>query len=202
MLAGLTGNFGTGKSTVLALFKKAGAVTIDSDGIVGELYGDEAIKSETSELLGNVFDQKGDIDRKKVADIIFADATLKRRLEKLLHGRVFGKIMNSARAYPHRVVVAEIPLLFETGYDKNVDVVILTRCDKDIVFSRLEKKGYTGPEIRKRLSHQMPDNVKIKKADFVINTAGAVDEIERQVNDIYNALVERIEKKGPRNNAR
>src|SRR5512134_2984645 len=113
MLAGLTGNFGSGKSSVLELFRKAGAVAVDSDEIVRHLYENEEVKQEVVKVLGNVLKKDGSIDKAKIAFLIFSNAPLKKKLEAFVHARVFSEIESVVTKNPHKIVIAEIPLLFE-----------------------------------------------------------------------------------------
>ncbi|MGE5894065.1 MAG: dephospho-CoA kinase [bacterium] len=192
MLAGLTGNFGSGKSTVLELFRRAGAVVVDSDEIVRILYEKDDVKREVVEILGDVLKKDGSVDKAKIAYLIFTNALLKKNLEVLIHALVFSEIESIVRKNPHKVVIAEIPLLFESSYHPMVDAVILTTCSRETIFERLRKKGYTDAEIEERLSNQMPDADKIHQADFVINTEGSPDQIKKQAKSIYTSLLARL----------
>lgn len=192
MLYALTGNFGTGKSTVLDLFRRAGAIVVDSDQVVHLLYGREDVRRAVVSVLGDVCGQDGSIDRGKVARLIFSKPALREELEGLIHPLVFREIETTALRNRGRVVIAEIPLLFEAGYDLKVDGIILTVCSRETIFERLGRKGYTRVEIEERLSRQIPDEEKIGRADFVINTEGSFDAIKSLVSSIYTALKSRV----------
>jgi len=192
MLYALTGNFGAGKSTVLDLFRRAGAIVVDSDQVVHLLYGREDVRRAVVSVLGDVCGQDGSIDRGKVARLIFSKPALREELEGLIHPLVFREIETTALRNRGRVVIAEIPLLFEAGYDLKVDGIILTVCSRETIFERLGRKGYTRVEIEERLSRQIPDEEKIGRADFVINTEGSFDAIKSLVSSIYTALKSRV----------
>jgi dephospho-CoA kinase len=194
MLAGLTGNFGTGKSTVLRMFGQEGAIALSSDDIVKDLYKDPAIRKDVVELLGDVLDENGTVDRKRVSSIIFGNHALRKGLEGILHQRVIARIEETARDNPHDLVVAEIPLLFETGFQDRVDTVILTTCPEESIYSRLRKKGFSDTEISERLASQTPDSEKYTQVDYIINTDRGLAAIAREVNFIYNALIKKIKK--------
>jgi dephospho-CoA kinase len=189
MLIGLTGNIGTGKSTVLGIFARLGALTIDSDEIVRELYSRENIKIKAIEILGNsIVNDDGELNKKEIADLIFNNNMLKVQLEALLHSYVFEEIESVSTKNPDRLVIAEIPLLFETEYNKRVDHVILLNCSREIIFDRLRNSGLSNNEIKARLSSQMPDAVKRYKADTVIDTGRPIEEIETDVEMLFNSL--------------
>ncbi|GBD99772.1 dephospho-CoA kinase [bacterium BMS3Abin07] len=191
MLVGLTGNFGAGKSTVLKMFGRSGAITADADEIVSGLYKRDDIKRSVINLLGNVRKDNGNIDKDKISKIIFNNKELKGQLEALLHPYVFSEIVSLNKKYPGNTVVVEIPLLFETGYRTKVDVVILVHCRRSTIFGRLRKKGYSDSEIEERLSRQMPDSEKTDHADYIINTDKNIEAIEEEVKMIYNSLKEK-----------
>jgi dephospho-CoA kinase len=188
MLVGLTGNIGTGKSTVLDIFSKLGALTIDSDKIVGELYTRDDIKARVIAILGNeIIDGNGHLHKKKIANIIFNNNKLKGKLEVLLHNYVFIEIESLHNRNPDRVVVAEIPLLFETGYNKKMDKVIMTTCPIETIYKRLTP-GYTKEEVESRLKSQSQSSDRETRADYLINTDRDIADIEEEVKMIYNAL--------------
>ncbi|MEE9523442.1 MAG: dephospho-CoA kinase [Thermodesulfovibrionales bacterium] len=189
MLIGLTGNIGSGKSTVLRLFARLGAVTIDSDEIVSGLYAREDIKKKAIQILGNsIVNDNGELNKKKIADLIFNNNMLKCKIEALLHSLVFKEIEDLSSKNPYRLVIAEVPLLFETAYNKRVDHVILLNCSRDIIFDRLRNSGFSENEIKARLSSQMPDEVKRFKADTVIDTGRSIEDIGKDVEVLFNRL--------------
>jgi dephospho-CoA kinase len=188
MLVGLTGNIGTGKSTVLGFFSKLGALTIDSDEVVGALYTRDDIKAKVIAILGNeIIDDDGHLNKNKIANIIFNNKELKRKLEALLHNFVFIEIETLHHKNPDRVVVAEIPLLFETGYNKKMDKVIMTSCQTETIYKRL-MNGYTKEEVESRLANQSRSSDRETSADYLINTDRTMADIEEEVKIIYNAL--------------
>lgn len=188
MLVGLTGNFGSGKSTVLEMFRKAGAAVIDSDQIVKELYNNVHIREAAARLLGNILDPEGNVDRNKIAKIVFSDANMKKGLENILHPHVIKMIREFSRQHVDRIVVAEIPLLFESGYTDLVDTTILTTCPLPQLERRLISKGYSTEDIEKRLSNQISDSDKRDKVDFVIDTDRGIEDLRTEVNSIYQLL--------------
>ena len=192
---GLTGSIGTGKSTVSKIFKELGAYVIDADQIVHSLLKEESVKEKIREILGNVFDDKGEIDKKKVAEIIFNNPEKKKQLEALIHPLVFEriqeKIKNIEKKDPDAVVVVEVPLMIETGSYKNYDVVIVVYAPEEIQLKRLLKRGMEKKDALKRIKSQMPIDEKVKYADIVIENTGTLEELKKKVENVYRELKRR-----------
>ncbi len=192
---GLTGSIGTGKSTVSKIFKELGAYVIDADQIVHSLLKEESVKEKIREILGNVFDDKGEIDKKKVAEIIFNNPEKKKQLEALIHPLVFEriqeKIKNIEKKDPDAVVVVEVPLMIETGSYKNYDVVIVVYAPEEIQLKRLLNRGMEKEDALKRIKSQMPIDEKVKYADIVIENTGTLEELKKKVENVYRELKRR-----------
>ena len=195
LLVGLTGNYGMGKSAVLAMFGKLGAHTIDADEVVGSLLKEQKVLDKIRDILGaGVFDPEGGLDRKKVADAIFKDAALRASLENLLHPLVFEGIdaVIPQREGEDAIMVVEIPLLFEKGYEKRFNRTITVFTDEATALARLEKKGIGRPEALQRLRAQIPIRDKIGKSDFVIDNNGAPEDVISCVKRIYEKLLKEV----------
>jgi len=133
-LVGLTGNYGTGKSTVLKIFQKLGALTYDADKIVESLLQETEVLQQIRNLFGDrIFQANGRLDKQKVAAIIFSDNASRRSLEDILHPLVFKKI-NRFLEHPDResrIVIVETPLLFERGYEGRFQQIITVQTEKE-----------------------------------------------------------------------
>ncbi|MCI4625722.1 MAG: dephospho-CoA kinase [Candidatus Magnetoovum sp. WYHC-5] len=192
MLIGLTGSFGAGKSTVLEIFKDYGVLTISADRIVKELLEHQEIKQQVVSLLGNVLDDYGHLDKKKIAALVFNDGSLRARLEGILHPAVIEKIIAYHKAHQNQLVVAEIPLLFEGNYDKIVDKIVTVTSRKELVYERLSaKKGFLEEEISKRLYAQLPDEIKQRRAHFLIDNSQDINHCKKQVLAVINILYQK-----------
>ncbi|MCG6551452.1 MAG: dephospho-CoA kinase [Candidatus Magnetominusculus sp. LBB02] len=191
MLAGLTGNIGSGKSSVLAMFKSLGARVISADGIVKRLLTEQETLSKIRAALGDgVFSEDGTLDKQKTAGLVFNNEALRKRLEKIIHPAVMSEIRDYA--LPDEITIAEVPLLFEGGFTSMVNYVITVTAPKEIVFERLGKKGQLSKEdIAKRLACQIPDEKKAADSDFVVINSGSIEDTERQVREIYRLLLHR-----------
>ncbi len=193
LLVGLTGNYGMGKSTILGMFRKLGALTNDADGIVGSLLEKKEILQKIRTVFGDgIFRENGSLDKNKAAAIIFSDAAKRRCLEDILHPLVIKEInlfLEDANK-ECRIVVVEIPLLFECGYESMFQRVITVQTEQEKALLRLEKKGLERGEALRRIRSQLPIEEKTAKSDFIINNDGTTAETEKQVVNIYKILLQ------------
>lgn len=192
-IAGLTGNYGMGKSAVLSMFREMGAITIDADLVVGILLREKGILNKIKALLGkNVFDKKGRLDKKRVAEKIFKNKKLRLNLENLLHPLVFERIGNLIRASKdgNKIFIIEATLIFERGHEDRFDRMITVFADEKTAIKRLGLDGITPKQAKQRLRCQLQIKTKIKKADFKINNSGTLEKSKAQVKAIYKKLSE------------
>lgn len=185
-----------GKSTVLRLFGKLGAETVDSDKIVHNiLQRPETIKKITS-LLGEIVQKESGkaitLDKKRVADIIFNEPEKRISIEKIIHPKVMKEIKavmkEKLSKKPSLTIIFEIPLLFEAGYEKHFDKVIVVFCKRDVAIRRLLEKGFSKEDALKRMRAQMPITRKKALADFVIDNNDGIRKAEAQVKRFLNEL--------------
>ncbi len=198
-LVGLTGNYGMGKSTVLPLFKKFGALTINTDEIVGSLLKERDALKKIKGLLGReVFLENGSLNTKSVADVIFHNDSLRRSLEDILHPLVFERInlLLDEIGDGDRIIVIEIPLLFERGYESRFDKTVTVYAKKETALDRLEKQGISRKEAQLRLKSQLPIEEKIRRSDFAIENNGTIEETMSQVETICKELLKEAKKDG------
>lgn len=191
--AGLTGNYGMGKSTVLSMFRKLGAVTIDADKIVGSLLKQKPTLNKIKKIFGeNVFDKKGRLDKKKVAEKVFQQKNLRRSLENYLHPLVFQKINQFIKGFKNKkkIVVVETPLLFEGGYQNRFDKVITVYSKKDMALKRLTESGITRKSAEQRLKNQLPIKEKLKRTDYKVDNSKKTLQTGAQVKEVYKKLSE------------
>lgn len=174
---GLTGGIGSGKSTALAYLHELGAACISSDDIVHELYSSATVIDRIRDHFGDVIvDGAGGISRPALAGIVFSDEAELRWLEDLLHPFVRDAVaewveaQRNARPRPALIVV-EVPLLFETGFEQRFDFIMLITAPDDVRRKRLTAK-LTDSEFRRRRAQQMPEAEKIARSDFVFENTG------------------------------
>ena len=198
IIAGLTGNYGMGKSFVLSLFRELGAIVLDSDDIVKRLLEERKVISSVKEILGNrVVTETGGLNKSEIAGIIFNDSDLRNQLEALLHPMVFEKVESFLRKIKgrRRVVIVEVPLLFEGGYQDRFNRTITVFTTQKAALERLVKAGVSRSNATKRLKAQLPIRIKKKKADFLIDNNGAKQKTRKQVEGIYKKLIEEMAQK-------
>ena len=191
LLVGLTGNYGMGKSTVLAMFKKLGAHSIDSDEIVKTLLEETAVLKKLKEILGTeVFRGNGSLDKGKVAAAIFHNNRLRLSIEDLLHPLVFERIGSLLEGIKRKdtVIIIEVPLLFERKYESGFNRTITVYTGEETALERLEKNGVNREEALLRVNAQLPVDEKIRKSDYVIDNKGSSDETFARVKEIYRKL--------------
>jgi len=174
---GLTGGIGSGKSTALAYLHEFGAAVISSDDIVHELYAREDIIAAIRERYGERVMAGTDVDRRVLARIVFKDLDELQWLEDLLHPHVRATVdawaAGQLRARPRpALIVAEVPLLFETGMGGVFDYVMMVTAPEDVRRRRLTAK-LTESEFARRLAQQMPEDEKIALSDFVFVNTGS-----------------------------
>jgi dephospho-CoA kinase len=187
----LTGNYGMGKSYLLSLFRETGIVTIDSDEIVRSLFEKKEVKKQLKQLFGDdVFDD--DVpNRRKIADLVFKDASLRRDLEDILHPLVFRQIEETVSVNRgEELIVAEVPLLFERNYQDRFDRSVAVYTSEETALDRMEQAGVNRRSALLRLKSQMPVEEKIKRADYVINNGGTPEDTLRQ----WRLLLDQLKK--------
>lgn len=198
LLVGLTGNYGMGKSTVLRMFRELGAVTIDTDEIVDGLLKDESVLEKISMAFGNdVFSNNGSLNRPKIASVIFSNGRMRDALERILHPLVFEKIDEvlgeiGRKESEAKVVVIEIPLMFERGYVRQFRRTITVYADDDVSLLRLERSGIGRDSALLRRDAQMDIKEKIARADFTIDNSGTIEETETRVKEVYGRLLKEL----------
>jgi dephospho-CoA kinase len=195
LIVGLTGNYGMGKSTVLGMFGRLGAVTAGADRMVDALLGDPSVLDRMRNLLGEgVFSADGSLDRAKTAAIIFEDREKRNDVEDILHPLVFQKIDELLDQLQRdeaegKVVIIEIPLLFEKDYGRRFHRTITVYADQETALARLEKHGIDRDKALVRIAAQMPIHEKIRMADFTVNNSDTEEKTEIQVREIYKELL-------------
>lgn len=184
---GLTGSFGSGKSTVASIFRELGVPVLDADEVAREVVepGTEALEEVVREFGAGVLDENGSLDRKKVAEIVFDDPERLKRLNAIVHPRVGEGIARFLQVHAgDPLVVLEIPLLLETGRKGAMDKVIVVTTDEERRNERLRANGFTESEIQARLASQMSQDRKVGLADHVIDNSGDRESTRRQVHEL------------------
>ena len=192
---GLTGGIGSGKSTVAGFLAELGAVVIDADKV-----GHEAFKPDTElwrEVVAafgkGILAPNGDIDRKKLSEIVFGSPDALAQLNQIMHPRMYDMAkaqIEERRRHGVGVVVLEAPLLLEAGWTSLVDEVWVTLASESTVLSRLQKKvGMSEQQALARIRSQLLSDERIKQADVVIDTDCSLGELKAKVKKLWHKLV-------------
>jgi dephospho-CoA kinase len=185
----LTGGIATGKSYVRAQFDKLGIPTIDADVLAREAAapGTPGLSAVAKRFGSEVLDATGVLDRRKLASVVFADATARRDLEAIIHPSVRAAIDAWFASLPAGTpfAIADIPLLYETGREQDFDAVIVVAVDPETQVRRvMERDGLSEAEARARVAAQIPIADKARRADYLIRTDGTYGETDARVTAI------------------
>ncbi|MFN6982933.1 MAG: dephospho-CoA kinase [Brevundimonas sp.] len=194
ILLGLTGSIGMGKSTTTAMFADLGALVWNADDAVHQLYapGGAAVEPVGAAFPGVIMN--GAVDRTRLAEALGRDETAFRRLEAIVHPLVAqGRAadLEAARAAGTKLAVLDIPLLFETGGDAQVDAVVVVTADPAIQAQRvLARPGMTRDRFEAILARQLPDAEKRARADFVIDTGRGLEDARAEVAAVVETVLD------------
>ena len=194
---GLTGNIAAGKSTVAAAWRRLGATVVDADELARRAVerGTPALAAIHAAWGDTVLEPDGALDRAALRRIVFDVPEARERLEGNVHPAVAAlreEAYAEAEARGERVVVADIPLLFEVGLADEFDVVVLVDAPEETRLMRLVgDRGLDPEEARRMIAAQMPSALKRARADFVVENTGSVSELERRADEVWEALTRR-----------
>jgi dephospho-CoA kinase len=187
---GLTGSLGMGKSVTAKMFAEAGVAVHDSDAAVHRLYEGEAVAPIEQAFPGTTAD--GKVDRTKLAAIVLNDKAALARLESIVHPLVTqstDRFLAEARKRGDKVVVLDVPLLFETRAERRCDAVVVVTAPSEVQRARaFERPGMTEEKFKAILAKQMPDVEKRRRADFIVDSSKGFDSARAQVGDILRAV--------------
>ena len=197
-IIGLTGGIGTGKSEAAKFLASLGAVHLDADAISHELTepGGEALEPIRAEFGEGVFREDGTLDRRALANITFSDPARKRALEAILHPRIQRDIMRGidrAAEEGAKVVILDVPLLFETGMDALCDETWVLSADPETQVARVMMRDRVEREqVEARIQNQMPAEEKEKLATQVIPTERPMEKTQAELASMYQQVLKRL----------
>ena len=190
---GLTGSIATGKSEVAKLFSTAGVPVFDSDAEVHELYAENT----TVDLIGKTFPEviaKSGIDRQRLGQRVLGSPEDLEKLELLIHPLVRKrreKFISYWRKHNCPFVILDIPLLFETGENRELDYIVVVSADDEVQRNRaMARPGMTQEKLAGILARQLRDSAKRSRADFVIGNSGSMEHLRTQVDALNRKLEE------------
>jgi dephospho-CoA kinase len=184
----ITGGIGAGKSEALAAFRRHGAATVSSDEIVHELLRRDDVKQAIVERLGiGVVRPDGELDREAVGSLVFGDAEALAWLEDLLHPLVSAEYLHwreqlAELPNPPRVVVTEVPLLYEAGSETNFDKVVVVTAPRQL------RRARSHVAVDEREQRLLPEQEKVARADYVFRNIGSIEELDGFVLSVMQDL--------------
>ena len=189
----LTGGIATGKTYVASRLRKAGVPIVDADALSREVVepGSPALSAIRKRFGPDAVRRDGTMDRVRVGQIVFKDKRARLDLEAIIHPAVIKAINDFFNALPKRTpfAVADIPLVYETGRDKDFDAIIVVACPRDMQLQRLmERNKLSKEDAERRLAAQLPIGEKVKKATYVINNDGSYESTNAQVDELIKKL--------------
>ena len=195
LLVGLTGGIGSGKSTVASMLGQRGAVVLDADDFARQAVaaGTPGFRRVVETFGQRVIGPEGELDREKLAAIVFEDDEDRRRLEAIVHpevGRLFQQSVEPFRA-TDRIVVYAVPLLVENHLESMFDTVVIVTASEEVRVERLLRRGLSEEDARARIRAQLSDAEREAVADAVIPNDGSVAGLEGRVEALWNTLRER-----------
>jgi dephospho-CoA kinase len=190
---GLTGGIGSGKTSVSSMFEKLGIPVIDTDVIAHDLVNNnESILQQIADTFGpEVLKLNGELNRKKLAQLVFNDHENKQSLESILHPRIKSEVLhqikrlNSGRNPPAYLIIV-VPLLIESNYHDIIDRILVVIADEAVRIARVQKRdSRTLGEIRAIINNQVDDSRRLSEADDIIENNSNINMIEKQVKNLH-----------------
>lgn len=191
IILGVTGSFGSGKTTVSVFFKTFGAKVIDADKLAHEsiLPKGRCYKKIIVSFGKGILRSDGTIDRPKLGSIVFGNKKLLKELSNIIHPEVIKKMENIIKKSKTKIIVLDIPLLIESGLEKLVDKLIVVKINRREQLKRIRNKtALSRKDILKRIDSQIPLRVKTRLADFIIDNSATVEETKKQTRKIMKQL--------------
>ena len=188
-LIGLTGAIGSGKSSVSALFERKGAIIIDGDGIAKQLQQQSSpTLQKLVDEFGDILLDSGELDRAKVAKLVFGDAEMLKRLNAIMHPAIGVEILRQIELNiaTDNVVVLDMPLLVENPRDGMSGLVVVD-VDPEVAISRLVQfRNMNEEDARRRMASQASREDRLKVADRIIDNSGNPEDLDSQVDDVWD----------------
>lgn len=189
---GLTGGVGSGKSTVAAMLAARGALVIDADALAREVVapGSEGLAALVDAFGPGILADDGSLDRPALAEVAFTDERARERLNGITHPRIAARTAElMASAAPGQIVVHDVPLLVELALMPAYDLVVVVDADDATRLRRLEGRGMSRDEARRRMAAQATRDSRLAAADIVLSNEGDLAGLEQQVDLLWAHLV-------------
>jgi dephospho-CoA kinase len=194
---GLTGSIAVGKTYVCDVFRELGCHVLDADEVARDVVkkGTPGLAKIVSEFGEDILTAAGELNRPKMASIVFADEKMRLLLNSIVHPLVFESqnqwLAEREAEDPHGIAIVDAALMIESGGYRRFDKLIVVWCEPEIQFERLTKRdGLSEADARKRIASQMPQDEKKRYADLLIDTSGDFDATRVQCRQVHSKLLE------------
>jgi len=194
MVLGITGSIASGKSYVSAIFKEFGVPVVSADDLARAVVepGRPTLQALRQRFGEAIITTHGELDRARLAEIIFADHAARRDLNQIIHPAIAALAeltLQQLKNAGKRLIVYEAPLLFEAGAENRVDAVLMVSIDPELQRRRLARRdGIDNAAVTARIAAQMPQEEKVARADYVIDNSGSRAKTRAQVSALYHQL--------------
>jgi dephospho-CoA kinase len=198
MILGLTGGIACGKSTAAKMFVELGCIVIDADKVAREVVrpGEEGLELAVQRFGKGILDPNGELDRKALGAIVFADEQARLDLNSILHPRIRSRMeekKQAAKLLKPPCIIMDIPLLFESKLKHTVEAVTVVYVPESLQLTRLMlRDGLTKDEAQARIDSQLGIEEKRKLADYVIDNSGSIEATHQQVLQLFSQVTKDI----------
>jgi dephospho-CoA kinase len=198
MILGITGNIASGKSTVAQFFVDEGAKCLNADQLAREVVqpGSPVLQRLVRRFGAEVLLADGQLDRARLAEIVFADPVARQDLNEMLHpaiAELSEQRLKQLNGSGDTLVVYESPLLFEAGAEGRVDRILVVTVASEVQLQRLMRRdGINEASARNKMAAQMPQDEKVQRADYTLNNSGSLVDCRKQVKALANLLYSQI----------
>jgi dephospho-CoA kinase len=195
LLVGLTGGLGSGKSTVAGMLEDRGAVVLDADVFARDAVraGSDVFRAVVRRFGGDIVGADGQLDRARLAGIVFADRSALDDLEAIVHPEVRRMLADALQSQldTDHVVVLVNPLLIEMGTHRDCDVVVVVTTEPETQVARGMSRGMDEADVRARIAAQLPLDERARQAEVLLDNEGSIDELEAEVEVLWRDLAAR-----------
>ena len=191
MVLGITGNIGCGKTTVAKMFEKLGAQVIEADKVGHLLLKRKKVKERLVRAFGrSILDERGEVVRKNLRGIVFKDRKKLTQLNRILHPLMAEEMKKMISSSPRPLIVVDAAVLFEAGWQSLVDKVLVVTSSYETQIRRIkETTNLSLGELEGIMQAQLPQEEKVKRADYVIENEGSLDELESKVKKLWEEVL-------------
>jgi dephospho-CoA kinase len=193
IIVGVTGVIGTGKSTLSGMLRDKGFPVIDVDGLGRQASSEPQVLKAVEDAFGRDFVRDGSINRPAMKDLVFRDPAALKAIEGIIHPFVHDVLCRTIAelsAQGEKAVIADHPLLYETGMNSKCSKVVVVSASAQTIQRRLQVRGVTEDDMERRLRFQIPLAEKVARADFVVNNDGSIEDLKAECSRLEAAIKE------------